>query len=336
VRKLNGEVRWSDVVVNHVGYQDIPLRRRKLERDLRLLQLEDAEHPDHPFTLFNLGCIHQELGQMEEAIRYFQRSLARSQPADSIVRKVFALLAQCHGRLGHVNDAIEACQSGRQHYPDDAELLFQEGLLRLKAGDKSGAEKSFLRVLGTPERLHFASVDTGVRGYKSRNNLAAIYKDQGRLAEAEAQWQSALAECPGCLPAWEGLAEIYLEQRRWEALEKLASDMESADGDSAGEGAALRSRGYLARQEFGRARRVLEEAIGRCPTYSRLHLILGHVLLQEGQDWVAAEKALRDLLALEPRQVEARRNLALLLERQGRPAEGAPLERSPATGPLQV
>src|ERR1700730_5956037 len=63
LRKLNAEVRWSDVVIKHVGYQDLPLRRRKLERDLRLLRLEDAERPNHPFTLFNLACIAQELGQ---------------------------------------------------------------------------------------------------------------------------------------------------------------------------------------------------------------------------------------------------------------------------------
>src|ERR1700682_2819881 len=101
-------------------------------------------------------------------------------------------------------------------------------LLRLKTGDKVGAEMSFLRVLGTPERLHFASVDTGVRGYKARNNLASLYKDQGRLAEAEAQWRSALAEAPVFFPGWLGLAEMHLENGRWEALEKVAHDMEAA------------------------------------------------------------------------------------------------------------
>src|SRR5262249_35909701 len=52
VRRSGGEVRWTDVVIRHTGYQDAALRRRKLDRDLRLLRLEDAEHPDDPFTLF--------------------------------------------------------------------------------------------------------------------------------------------------------------------------------------------------------------------------------------------------------------------------------------------
>src|SRR5262249_28032262 len=36
VRRSGGEVRWSDVVIHHVGYQDPATRRRKLDRDLRL------------------------------------------------------------------------------------------------------------------------------------------------------------------------------------------------------------------------------------------------------------------------------------------------------------
>src|SRR5262249_22315289 len=68
IRRSGGEVRWTDVVIQHTGYQDRALRRRKLDRDLRLLRLEDAEHPDDPVTLFHLGSIYQELGQLAEAL----------------------------------------------------------------------------------------------------------------------------------------------------------------------------------------------------------------------------------------------------------------------------
>ena len=33
------------------------LRGRKLERDLRLLLIENEERPDEPFILFNLGAL---------------------------------------------------------------------------------------------------------------------------------------------------------------------------------------------------------------------------------------------------------------------------------------
>src|SRR5262249_34673102 len=92
VRATGGTVRWSDGVIHHTGYQDPALRGRKLERDLRLLRLEDAEHPGDPFTLFNLGSVYQELGRQGEAIPLLRRSLERSHPTDSIVRKLYALI----------------------------------------------------------------------------------------------------------------------------------------------------------------------------------------------------------------------------------------------------
>lgn len=70
LRRRGADVRWSDVVIQHIGYQDSALRRRKLERDGRILRLENAQKPDDPFILFNLGSIAQELGRVEEAAAF--------------------------------------------------------------------------------------------------------------------------------------------------------------------------------------------------------------------------------------------------------------------------
>jgi glycosyltransferase involved in cell wall biosynthesis len=128
LREAGADVRWSDVAVTHVGYADPVARGRKLERDLRLLRIEEAEQPDEPFTLFNLGSVVIEQGRHQEALPYLERSLARSHPRDSIVRKLYAQIAHCHHKAGRADEALRACAAGREHYPDDAELLFVEGL----------------------------------------------------------------------------------------------------------------------------------------------------------------------------------------------------------------
>ena len=66
IRRTGGQVRWTSITIQHTGYQDPALRRRKLERDLRLLRLEDAEQPDDPFTLFNWGEVEQVARRLEE------------------------------------------------------------------------------------------------------------------------------------------------------------------------------------------------------------------------------------------------------------------------------
>jgi glycosyltransferase involved in cell wall biosynthesis/Tfp pilus assembly protein PilF len=214
LRQLGGTVRWTDVVIQHSGYQDPSLRGRKLERDLRLLQLEAAEQPDDPFTLFNLGQVYNELGRTAEALPLLRRSLDRSHPSDSIVRKLYALIMQCHRQLGQPAEALAFCQAGRTYYPDDVELLFLDGLLRRELGDRAGAEACLVRLLQTPPGNHFASVDTGLHGYKTRHNLALLYLEQGRTAEAEVQWRAALAERPDFVAARQGLAQLYQQQGR--------------------------------------------------------------------------------------------------------------------------
>jgi glycosyltransferase involved in cell wall biosynthesis len=314
LRRAQADVRWSNVVIHHTGYQDTALRQRKLERDGRLLRLEIAEKPDDPFILFNLGSIAQERGRLSEAVSFLRRSLERSHPRDSIVRKLYALLAQCHRRLGQEELALAACQKGREFYPDDVELLFQEGVLLHERNDRSGAKACWSRLLAPRSAEHFASIDTGLCGYKARHNLAQLYLEEGDLAEAEEHWRAALAEQPDFAPARLGVAEVYLRQGRWSDLEGAVCEIVVSGWELEGE--LLRARGHMARKEFGPACRLLKEVIAQTPQAPQPRRLLSHALLQEGTDWQAAEQALRDLLKLEPLDAEARNNLALLLRQQ--------------------
>jgi GT2 family glycosyltransferase/tetratricopeptide (TPR) repeat protein len=316
LRAVGADVRWADVVIHHTGYQDSVFRRKKLERDLRLLNLENAEHPDDPFTLFNLGSVHQEIGQAAQALPLLRRSLVRSHPRDSIVRKLFALIVQCHRQLNQPAEALEACQAGRVHYPEDAELLFLEARVRTQQGDKSGAEGCLLHLIEGREGAHFASLAEGLRGYKARHELAILYRDQGRLAEAEAQWEIILREQPAFVPAVVGLGELYLAQGRWPALDGLVERLRGLPEGEV-EGATLQARAHLVRREFVQARLLLRETIAQSPQALWPRVILSRVLLEEGREWDGAEQALRDVLEMAPNHAEASRNLDVLLQRKG-------------------
>jgi glycosyltransferase involved in cell wall biosynthesis len=61
LKSTGTEIRWTDIVIHHVGYQDPALTRQKLERNLRLLHLDHAEHPDDPYILFK----HREVLRKE-------------------------------------------------------------------------------------------------------------------------------------------------------------------------------------------------------------------------------------------------------------------------------
>jgi tetratricopeptide (TPR) repeat protein len=240
------------------------------------------------------------------------------------------LLARCERQLGKREEALNSCRAGRQHYPDDTELLFQEALVRREQGDLEGAEACLLRLLTTKEGPHFASVDPGLRGYKARYNLGIICREQGRPQDAEEQWRAALRDSRDYVPAWLALGELYLAQGRWADLDRITQELLASERRSPVEGTVLRARGCLARREFGEARRWLEEAVTRWPQEARPHVFLSHALLQEGKDWAAAERALRTLLSLDAQNGEAKRNLVLLLRQQGRTVEAACLSEEEA------
>jgi tetratricopeptide (TPR) repeat protein len=247
-----------------------------------------------------------------------RRSLERSGPRDSIVRKAFALLVSCHRALGQAGEAASACSAGLRLCPDDPELLFQEGILLRERGDRAGAERALVRLLTARPAPHFASVDAGLTGYKARHNLAVLCHEQGRLQEAAGHWRQALAERPDFLQGWVGVGELGLKRLDWATLEETARRMEALPGGPA-EAAILRARGHMARREFGPARALLARQIAEAPQALGPRVILSHALLQEGTDLDAAEKALRDVLALDPNERSARENLALLLRnRQAR------------------
>jgi glycosyltransferase involved in cell wall biosynthesis/tetratricopeptide (TPR) repeat protein len=308
---------FSDVVIQHTGYQDPALRGRKLQRDLRLLQLELRDHPEHPFALFNLGSIYQELGQHELALDALQRSLAGSRPDDSIVRKLFALIAVQQRLLGRHSDAIHTCRRGRQVVGDDGELLFREGVLLWEAGNLVEAEALFLHLLSLPPPEHFASVDPAIYGYKTRNYLGLIYLRQRRLDAAHSQWQAALQQCPHFLPGWQGLSEVALAAGDWRLLEEVAQQVQALPGCAA-EAERMRLSGMLARREFRPALAWTEELIRAAPREVTWRLLKSHALLLEDRDYEAAERALRDVLLLEPGHKEALNNLSVHLRRRMR------------------
>jgi tetratricopeptide (TPR) repeat protein len=328
LRRAGHDVRFTDLLVQHAGYLDDALTQRKLQRNLRLLHLDDTEHPGEPFILFNLGWAHVALGRHAEAMPFLRRSLERSGPGDSIVRKLYALLADCHRRLGQRSDALAVCRAGRACCPDDPELTFQEGSLLAELGDPVGAEACWLSLLPDAAgrrpglREQFASYDEGLHGYLVHERLGELYRALGREQQAEEHWRAALAQRPDLAPVRQALSELLVRQGRWHDLDQ-ASTTAAADPQARLHAALRRGRGLLACRELAAARTLVEETIAEHPDALGPRILLTYALLQEGSDPAAAEQALREVVGRDPRQAESWRNLALLLRNQGRRDEAA-------------
>ena len=215
IRRLDGEVAWTDIFVVHSGSDHSEAgRKHKYSRDLRLLELELQDRPDHPFALFNLGMTYADMGEHEKAVEALRRSIAVSHPSESHVRKIYALLVSSLTQLSRYEEAQQASQEGLSHYPEDAELLFRQGIVAQHLGHLQQAISSYRAALSSQEERHFASVDPGISGFKARHNLALVYTEMNRLDLAEIQWRDIVHQRPDYRPGWQGLGDNLLRQQK--------------------------------------------------------------------------------------------------------------------------
>lgn len=224
IRRLGGDVAWTQIHAIHSGADQSPEgRRRKHARDLRLLQLELGENPDSTFALFNLGMTLLDAGQAEEALYPLCRSLQLAFRGESHVRKIYALLVQAYVALGRTEPALKTCHIGLEVVPDDPELLFRRGTLEQALGRLHDAEATYLHLLTRAHSSHFGSADKGIMGIKAWHNLALVYEGQGKLDATLAAWKRVLASSPNNAVAWRGVIDAAVELGSQGKMDTLAS-----------------------------------------------------------------------------------------------------------------
>ena len=315
LRAAGAQFVLTDLVIHHLGYREANVRRQKLARNLRLLLLEAQEQPDEPFTLFNLAATYLDLGESATALPYLHHCLKTAPAGATFLPRAYVLLIQTQRTLGRLEEGLHNCRAGRERFPHDMELCFEEGLLRQAGNDVAGAQQCFERILQLPPGPCYVGVDAGLRGHLTRHQLALALRAQGRLTEAEAQWRAAVDACPQYGPAWLGLAELYLQQKRDAEVEALVERLRQ-DSQAGQVVAALRARLCLAHGNYTMARRLLEEALQQAAQSLWLRLLLGEVLLLTGQDLEEAERHLSAVVAVDPRHKRARERLQQVRQRR--------------------
>jgi len=317
IRRAGGEVAWSDVYVVHSGSDQSPqAQRKKFERDLRILELELAERPEHPFTLFNLGMTHVHAGRYGEGSGYLRRSIAQSNPDESHLRKVYALLVYAEMRLGCRAEALETCRRGLRLFPHDVELRFREGVLLHELGRLQEATQAYSAVLTNGEERHFSSVDRALTGFKVHHNLAVVATDMGDLVAAEHEWREVVRAAPRYRQGWRGLGETLIRAGRFLDAETIAEEL-AGDEAIRTEGLLLKSRVAVAKGQFADARTALDSAVTENPDDLEVLRNRCQFLFAHGEP-ADAETALKALISHDPDDASAHHNLGTLLLRTAR------------------
>ncbi len=242
IRRAGGEVGWTGAHVVHSGSQHTPAaRRRKFERDVLLLKLELRDRPEHTFVLFNLGMTYADAGEHSAAVEYLLRSLRASDPGESHVRKVYAILVSSLTQLGKDRHALDVCRQGLEFFPTDTELNFRAGLTAHRLGHLQESITHYQRAMLKDADRRFGSVDSGIGSFKALFNLAAVQLDARRPDEAEFTYRRVVEQAPLWSPGWHGLVELFLDQRRFGDAQAVVDQL-GTQPEMAGEAEFLHAR----------------------------------------------------------------------------------------------
>ena len=152
---------------------------------------------------FQEGVAAFTAGNFELAAKQFQAAIAQS-PA---VPALHVNLALAYFRLNRVPDAVASLEKAAALGPNEAAIQYQLGsaYVEMQAYDKAVAalEKG---LAAKPD------LTTDPLAVEAVSTLGAVYFAQGKVAEAETQFQRVLAAKPGAAGATLGMAKIHFSK----------------------------------------------------------------------------------------------------------------------------
>ena len=324
------EVVVSGVTIRHCGYEDGATWRKKLQRNLRLLQLDFALDPDNAKTLFYLGWSHRFLGNSAEGERYLRRALHR----DPHQREAYRVLAKALLSDGRPVDAAEICRSGLREFPDDRELLYWLAQMAAGQNEAEPAESLLQRLLGPSAASIYYLSESADLVSDVRLLLGDVYQRKGRFVESEQQYLAILKTRADFTSAWVGLGELYLRMGRWSQFDAANARLAALPrGRLLAQVQAARM--HLVRQEYAQSRRLLDGVLAEDPTLVWPRTVLLELLRLEGADLEQQLRLAKEILTLDPTYALVRTKLDELEQRRNlressalHPTCGSPLSAS--------
>ena len=253
--------------------------------------------------LYNLGCLHREMGNVGEAIRSFEAALDRRPDYREARLNLALLLADQPERRSEARRLLDQLV---RLTPSYAEAWYNRGLILLAVGQADSARQDFERTVQLDST--FA---------KAWFNLGLLYGRSGRTTDSEHAYRRVIAADSLHLRARLNLAVLLAGNptRRSEARQ-IYDDLIRF---SPGYAAAYYNRGVFDLEDghTDAARADFERAVAADSMLANAWFNLGRLYARAGNDTHSVE-AFRHAVAADSNHVRSRLNLAVGLARLGR------------------
>ena len=298
---LGYEVKFCDVVIDHLGYQKTDILQRKRHRNLRLLRMEYAVNPDDLDTLLDLGTAYTKRGSFAQARRFFEDYLRVAPRYSAERQRVFVSLAELAMQEGRFQEAIEVTQQGLAILKDDEHLAYLQAEACYQLGNCRKAEAILTQIIHAPERerrlLNGQPCDIQQR--LAPLALGEVLRMQRAYAAAEIVLRN-LAERTGNdgVP-WQFLGRVYVDTGEQGKFEGVLERLTHCDrGELFAK--TLRISWEMLRGDVESAQRLATEVIALVPEMPLPRQLLAQCLERRGVPTTDLQRAYRDVLRVQP------------------------------------
>jgi glycosyltransferase involved in cell wall biosynthesis len=299
MEKLGYEAVWSDIQIDHVGYEDPLVRQRKAKRDLRLLLMDYATDPNDCSTVMHLGLAYAEIGNDAEARKHLGKLLEIDDGAWEGMERVYRVLAEIASTQGDFEEALRILSGGLAKLPGHEGLLYMQANVFIDLGRLGAAEDAFRQILSAPARQAHHGMPSEIKRKLAPRQLAGVFRSQKRFDLAEGTLKRLVEEFPGDSYAWYELGRVYADTRQQGSFAAVVERLRPcAEGDAFA--AALLAEWHLQQGDLDEAGGFIDELITRVPNAALPREMRCHWLIMKGAPVEQRIQAYRDWVRVQP------------------------------------
>jgi glycosyltransferase involved in cell wall biosynthesis len=313
---LGHEPVFTDIRIDHLGYQDAGLAQRKMRRNMRLLQMEFAVAPEDPCVLMDLANAYAQLGKLSESRRCLRAVISRSDCRPLLLRRAYTALAELENTEGNFRASSQVLERALQRFPNDEYLLYMQSEALYNLGYYALAKAKLIKILWQqPEKNTFQVGAPGdIRQRLARLALGEVLRVEPALAEAEEVLRGVVNDFPADASAWFFLGRVYVDWRAWTKVNEVVSHLSECANGGVFAG-LLMAWSQFTRGEWPAVEATLDGLIPQAPYMTLLRVLRAECLHRRGAPQAAQIHACRDILRLQPCNRRAQQILAHLQPR---------------------